>query len=344
MPPFLNDLLSRLFPQWYRTTETHDKEDIPERAPEPRLTNDGKPTREYLVDLIIEQFEESIQAQSSRFRLLFNGFFRIIIRKDLSGFYQPTFQVTVSDAMTGFCQVINKHKEKYSDFNMPLTHCRFEFNIQTEENMRLNFGDDCEIFVESFFIDPRDVESVEAPGAGRVMTVINKGGKIERPRAIASGLLGGVTEVNTSTFEAIFNLADPKAIVATEKKDDKKETDNPKEEVASVPVMTLTADNFFFLKGQKDVTTFKMESDRLKVGGRNSAQEIDGVPVLRCDSEEIMNPHFEIRRSGKAFYINPEKEVDVNGKTIAAKSYFELPNSATVKLNKKYVIKISIKD
>lgn len=302
--------------------------------------------RQYLLDQIVDKFKKSIDDQSTTVSMLFDGFFRVIISEDLKNTYQPTFQSTVNDAMKEFCRAINERRKEYSNFRMPLNHCRFELNIQPAANMRRAFGEDCDVAVESFFVDPNDIDRAEASaGTQRVMTVINKNGQVKN-RAINSSLLNAVTEINTHMFEAIFNLADPEAIEPTSKKEEKKEVAKAKqdEETPAVPTLTLTADNFFFLKGQKEVTTFKMESDRLKVGGRNAAQQIDGIPVLRCDSDEIMNPHFEIRRSGNTFYLNPEKEVEVNGKNIAAKSYFELPNSATVKLNKKYEIKIAIKD
>lgn len=305
-----------------------------------------RPTRRYLLDQIVNKFIESIDLQSTDEGLLFNGFFRVIIREDLETFYGPTFRMTVRDAMKRFCREINRRKDSYSNFRLPLNHCRFELNIQPVSNMRNAFGEDCEVAVESFFVDPNDIDRTVGQNVGsRPMTVINRQGNVEN-RAINSSLLNAVSEVNTNMFEAIFNLADPDAIEPTSKKEEKKEVAKAKqdEETPAAPTLTLTADNFFFLKGQKEVTTFKMESDRLKVAGRNAAQQIDGIPVLRCDSDEIMNPHFEIRRSGNTFYLNPEKEVEVNGKNIAAKSYFELPNSATVKLNKKYEIKIAIKD
>ena len=104
--------------------------------------------REYLLNQIVDKFEKSIKAQSTKYTLLFDGFFRVIISEELKNFYEPTFGMTVHDAMIGFCQAINERKKQYSNFRMPLNHCRFELNIQPASNMRNAFGEDTNVAVE----------------------------------------------------------------------------------------------------------------------------------------------------------------------------------------------------
>lgn len=314
----------------------------------------AKNSRQHLLNLIVAEFENSIEMQSTDMGLAFNGFFKVYIYNSHFNFYESTFQLTVGEAMVKFCRIINKRRTAYgSSFKMPLNYCRFELIRMPDPQTDGTGNTNDEIgFVGSFFTDPKDVVSSDPETSGRstehVMTVINRSGQVVN-RAVNMAVLSSVKALNRNRFEVKFNLNDPQAQLQEVEKAGKSAAaaqamaEKTSEQAPAAPKgLSLTAKNFDFISGAANGRIFNMTSPRLRVAGRNHAAASDDAPVLRCDSDEVMNYHFEIKDLNGSYFLTPVGKMTLNGRELQSGKNYQIKDGAKLVLAGKYEIVCSL--
>lgn len=94
---------------------------------------------------------------------------------------------------------------------------------------------------------------------------------------------------------------------------------------------------FVTVSGQP-YSTYRLQSDELRISGRHAMSASRGVETLMVDSEEVMNPHVSIRRdpsSGRFSISAMGDDVKLNGRLLprGAAHWTPLPNNSTIIIN-----------
>jgi len=301
-------------------------------------------TRESLELQIHSYFKQTMDLRSDHKHLVFDTDFTIYLNsKDYKHCGKGGFTLTVDGAMDYIEKTIEEELEKgkksgkYLDFQYPSNYCRFRFiDFNPNECQTLEIDD--EVIND---IPLGKIYCTSEPYPKHSDKALPEENSSDEPQTIIGSPLMTTKNysVNPRLTPNVYRKGDATYIVYWSKgkqyysktASSKRENALPKEKVLAV----LKASHGKFIINGRERTTYEMTSDFIYVSGKNSSDLLEGVPVAKMNSEDILNPHLAIRydSESKTFLISAIGKVKMAGINLPLKDWVSLPHKVRILLD-----------
>lgn len=257
-------------------------------------------TRGRLVEVIFDTFLAQLKKETTPNQLLFPASFTIYLSgTDFEG-RKDGFPFTVKELVNLFNKEIRERKKaRYADYVPHSKFWYFKFNcfpeggnvvVNGESHETLAVGD---VLIQCQLLPDKDLADLNLPRTGgrRVVTTVVDQKPVTPTETVVINpqAIKGITA--KPGFVYVVEFADFKDL--TSEKFTEPEPVKPSE--TSYGKLQVFPGGPSFLVNDRAVSTYEVTSPELFISGKNDASSINGIPVLRLDSDEVFSPHVHLR-------------------------------------------------
>lgn len=306
---------------------------------------DQRLTRQQVLDNLMRHFLEMLHDETTTESMLFHTSYIIYLPQESYERISPGFQITVRDCVRRFLREIKKRLKDYPDFKPFSNYWMFQLVAIPEGTVIDGISDeemdDNLMLVKSTIFATDDIAHNEA--SGRIVTTMHTVNSMKAmPGALNLLALPGLVQLDKDKFRMRF---DPENSLGLDSGGSGARFEA--EQVKVLAELRAEDGRFVTVSGQP-YSTYRLQSDELRISGRHAMSASRGVETLMVDSEEVMNPHVSIRRdpsSGRFSISAMGDDVKLNGRLLprGAAHWTPLPNNSTIIINDDIQINFKIK-
>lgn len=252
----------------------------------------------YIVDQVYLLFEKSLKKDSSCTSLYYHTWFRIYLSSHDYHVFHPDFREIVKRTIQEMMMRIRSDYRFSNDYISHSPAWQFSFvevcddaiTIDDPTKEEIHFDEKHPIrIIAGRYPDPQKIDKET-----NSFTVVN------------NGQLVGSIPLNKNAFKNIEKVGEGNFIAPI----DILYSDEVQPVVANT--ITLNINNGAqFLVNRNRTNQYLMREERLYIAGRNSSSKINGIAVLKIDSDRIVNPHALLINQNGTLRIEPGPNCDV---------------------------------
>lgn len=261
-------------------------------------------TRGVLVELIAAEFLRQMANETTEDQLLFPASFTIFMAASDFENRKSGFPFTVKELVNRFNrEILRRKKSKYPEYEAHSKFWFFKFCVFPEGGQVVLGGKvhdslaEGKILVRSQLVPEEEIKKLDLPpsaGGKRVVTTIVNDVPVFRPDAVNTQALKGVTTkpgyvyiVEFANFEKLSANAFSEPIKSTPR--------------ASLGTLEVLGDHGFLVDG-REVFSVEIAAPDLYISGKNDAASINGIPVLRLNTDEVVSTHILLHSEPSGVY------------------------------------------
>lgn len=277
------------------------REEFKEKAGFGTREKPAEMTRGRLVEVIYDTFLAQLKSETTPNQLLFPASFTIYLEGTDFENRKDGFPFTVKELVNLFNREIrDRKKARYADYVAHSKFWYFKFNCFPEGGNVVIDGKvhetlaNGEALIQCQLLPDRNLAELNLPrsGSGRrvVTTVVDKNPIVPTDTgAINPQSIKGVTA--KPGFVYVVEFSDFKDLT----NEKFTEPEPVKQAGAAFGKLQVYPGGPAFLVNDRAVSTFEITTPELYISGKNDAASINGIPVLRLDSDEVFSPHIHLK-------------------------------------------------
>lgn len=249
-------------------------------------------TRKELHEKIHEHFIQRMEEESTEEGLLFPTDFVIYLSPEDYQRREETFPYSVKEIVNRFNKIIKEKKSsKYHDYIAHAEFWQFQFASFPEDGF-MNY-EGCEytslapkdVLILSKIHPAKELNEIGDVSGGneRVVTTLHAKNSLNVVKfAINKNALKEVDMRSKDKFRVNF-------------KNFEQIKDEPKSAASSVRAVLKMMDGPGFMLSGGLSNKCPLTSDMIRIAGRSSTDTMGGIPVVRIDAEDVLNPHMTLK-------------------------------------------------
>lgn len=261
-------------------------------------------TRGVLVELIAAEFLRQMGNETTEDQLLFPASFTVYMTASDFEDRKSGFPFTVKELVNRFNrEVLRRKKSKYPDYVAHSKFWFFKFCVFPEGGQVVVKGKvhetlpDGEVLIKCDLVPEEEIKKLDLPssaGGKRVVTTIVNEAPVVSTGAINAQAVKGVT--TKPGFVYIVEFANFEKLSADAFSEPVKSTPR-----TSLGTLEVLGDHGFLVDG-REVFSVEIASPDLYISGKNDAASINGIPVLRLNTDEVVSTHILLHSDPSGVY------------------------------------------
>lgn len=310
-------------------------------ASAPAVSANDSMTRGEFIDLIVDNFRNELNRQTTRRGLLFPTSFTVLMHQDDYAAQSEAFPMSVQEIIQGFNEVVSEFLPRYPSYRAHAYNWFLHFicignDVELPEDMGVSApgpGDPV-VLMKLYSTDPSVQDSTA--GAGRqVTTVRTKNSQITLPNGLNMAAFPGVVTINRDQFRIpIVNFTSVGRTGGEAGTPSRPINENPT--TAPIGPRLKAVLGHMLMADGTEISSFRMHPSGVEIHGQSAPPHATSEGrAVRVNVPGLLSPHAVIKQEANGRYsITAYGPIRLNERLFEgdATKRYELYNNSTIML------------